>query len=153
MSELIILPAKKKLVKEAMLGLAMLAFAAFLISGGGEDIAGPFWGWVGAVVGLFMVVSNGKSYFRTRPIFAGDADGFSVDGGQKLPWSDYRGVSAQLLTVGLTKSEVLHVDVEVGGKNKKLGIQSSHLPTNATKIAQQIEGFAAIVTGAAASRS
>ena len=150
MPDLTILPAKNKLVKEAMLGLAMLVFAAFLISGGGEDIAGPFWGWAGAVVGLFMVFSNGKSYLSTRPIFAGDVVGFSVDGGQKLPWSDYRGVSVQVLTVGLTKSEHLYVDVQIGGKTKQLGIQSSHLPTNATKVARQIEGFAALVTDAAA---
>lgn len=91
MQPLILYPSEKKSKTGFGIGIASFAAGALIWAFGGSIETQILWMLL-LGGGVYMMVVCGRQLVDKRPVFEADAHGFSVKGGGRRPWSDFRGV-------------------------------------------------------------
>ena len=148
MQENKIYPSKDNAINGAVacgVCLVLIGLMAIKVWRDSEDPRVMLWllAFFGAAA-LWGLITSTKSYINPVPSFAADAEGFSVRGGAKRPWSEFVGVhikSNRILFIPIASWVVVRVGS--GMRGRKLEIRYSHLSGSAMETAHQIQALAA----------
>lgn len=126
-------PDSTNLKKGIALGVVLLVM--------GNAISGGLAGTLLIFLGFAVAGLSGYAFMRPSPCFEADADGFSVMGKTKRPWSEFQGAGVHVVRYSFIPiAKLCYVRV---GKGKlmarKLHIRWTHLPLSPKETAQKIQ--------------
>lgn len=142
MNELKLYPLKRNLQLGLAVGVGLIGLGAYL-SQGVNNAEFKEAGYVFFPIGLWLMGDAVWRLIQPRPVFEADMLGFSVRGGRKRPWNEYRSTTVWRARSGLftvAKYVRIHVGKSFFGGAKQ--IHQFHLSAPADQMAGQIEGFA-----------
>lgn len=135
-------PSEGKLLLSIGLGLFVIFGGLFCVAFFAQAGVGSV-GWFICALGAAFIIDGTVRMKWPRPVFAADHDGFSVKGGRKRPWADFRGVS---LREAKSKGTVTHLVVRVKYDgpiwNRGRSINLFHQSSDARSMAIRIDAFA-----------
>ena len=136
-------PDRQNLLK-GLAGAAVLAFVGLQFHGGTETT--NYLAYILWLVAGVLAMQIGSSLITPKPSFVADADGFSVMGKAKRPWSEFQSVQVETIRMYLIPVG-RWVTVRAGSTRifaQKLQIKQSHLSGPAKQMADAISRAAAI---------
>ena len=143
MTPIALYPSDASLKKGGALGVFLLfiGYQYLTWSPNGEPIIPAMF----ALGGLGLIGLCVWRYFKPRPSFEADANGFSVMGKKRRSWDEYRGARIYTMRVGFIPA-ARWVIVKTGKTilGGKVHIKWTHLSSNAADMAAEIEAYARI---------
>lgn len=130
-------PEKSNLTKGLVFGVVLFALG----QGVGDTV-----GTLMIFAGLIVAGMSGYAMAKPSPCFEADAEGFSVMGKAKRPWSEYRGAGIHVMRYGFVPVG-RWAYVQVGKRaltSRKLYIKWTHLPYSPKETAARIDAVAAL---------
>lgn len=142
MQTLTLYPSEKNVKLSILSGAGAIALGGYLIflNGGVQFTAFAVAAMAG---GVWMIVQGFRQRANPRPVFQADADGFSVKGKAKRPWSEFRGAHVYNASSGLfSLAKMVRVKVGTSVLGGYVQINALQMSDAAAVMAMQIERFA-----------